>query len=194
MLDYLTVLAGIGILVNLAGYALYIRSIFQGITKPHLFTWLAYVILDGTIFIAQFLEGGGIGAWVTFTSAACNLGIVALALKTGARDITRSDWACFIAALAGIVLWKLTGNALTAVVIITITNTVSLLPTFRKSFARPHEESVTVWIAGIVSFGSSLITLEAFNLTTALFPAGVVLTNTALVSMILVLRRRRTGV
>ena len=192
MVDYHAVLAAISIAFGAAGYIIYITSIFRGATKPHVFTWLIYALVDVIVFAAQLVEGGGPGAWATALGAFGNAAIFLLALRFGEKRVMTLDRVCLLGALLGIVLWQITSNPLTAVVVLTITNTLAVVPTIRKSYWRPFEESISIWGLDIARFGLALFALSTFNSTTALFPAGVVVTNSVLVGMIL-LRRRALG-
>jgi len=188
--DYHVLLGGTAVLIGLLAYGLYFRTIFRGDTKPHLFTWLIFAIIDGTVFVAQVLEGGGPGSWIFLLSVVENLIVVILAVRWGEKHITRSDWASFLAALAGIVLWRLTNDPLIAVTIAVGINIAAAYPTFRKSYTRPDEESITVWAIDVVRFSLGIVALVTLNITTALFPASIVLLNASLVGMILYRRRQ----
>ena len=191
--DYHVVLGVIAASFGIAGYVIYIRSILRGFTRPHIFTWLIYVIVDGTIFAAQLAGGGGPGAFVVLTGAVANAAIVILAFQRGEKNITLSDWACFILALLAILLWWITNSPLSAVLTLTVANALAYIPTFRKSFVKPHEESVSIWALDVLRFGISIFALSALNLTTVLFPATVVLLNSLMASTIL-LRRRQLAI
>ena len=190
MYDYHVVLGSVAALLGVVGYALYFRSIFQGITKPHLFTWLTYFLIDIIVFTAQIIQGGGPGAWVTLTGVVGTLGVAILALRFGEKHITKSDWASFVGALCAIVLWRITNDPLIAVVIAVVVNFLAMLPTFRKSFARPEEESISIWILDIIRYSIALAALTSFNATTALFPLALVVGDVLLVAMILIRRRQ----
>lgn len=188
--DYHVVLGAIAALLGVVGYALYFRSILQGITKPHLFTWFTYFLIDIIVFAAQVVKGGGPGAWVTLTGVVGTLGVTILALRFGEKHITKSDWASFIGALCAIVLWRITNDPLIAVMIAVVINFLAMLPTFRKSFVRPGEESVSIWILDIIRYSIALVALASFNATTALFPIALVTGDALLVAMILIRRYR----
>jgi len=190
--DYHLVAGVVAILLGLAGAVVYLRSVFQGKTKSHPFTWLTYMLIDSIAFVAQLTNGGGLGAWVTGVGVLLLITIVIASVRSGERRIATSDWVCFIVALASIVAWRLTGDPLVAVIIITAINSIAAIPTFRKSYVRPFEESVSVWSFDVFKFSLGIVALNSINLITALFPAGIVVTNVALVIMIL-LRRRRLG-
>jgi hypothetical protein len=188
-MDYKIVLGIIATIIGLIGYAPYFRDIFIGKTKPHVFSWFIWSVLTCIAFVAQVIEGAGAGAWVTgFTALICFV-ISILAVKYGEKQITRIDSLCLFGALVGIVLWLLTDNPLAAVVLITVTDALAFIPTFRKTYHKPEEETLIEYFLASVKFLVGLFALESFNLTTTLYPASLVLMNGAFVVM--VLRRRK---
>jgi hypothetical protein len=175
-------------IIGFIGYVPYFRNIFKGKTKPHVFSWLVWGILTGIAFVAQVVEKAGPGSWVTgFTAIICLI-IAGLAYSRGERDITRIDWACFIAAIFGIVLWVLTDNALLAVIIVTITDALAYIPTFRKTYYKPYEETLIEYALGSLKFVIGFAALESFALTAWLYPASLVVMNAAFVVMALIRR------
>ncbi len=189
MTDYHVVLGAIAALLGIVGYALYFRSIFRGITKPHLFTWVSYSLVDFIVFAAQVVKGGGPGAWTILTGQIGSLAVSVLALRFGEKHITKSDWASFIGVLCAIMLWIATKDPLGAVVISTVINFLAIAPTIRKSYVKPFEESMSIWILDTIRFSLSMTALASFNLTTALFPAAIVVGNLILIGTIAVRRR-----
>src|SRR3989344_1478781 len=188
--DYHILLGALAALLGVGGYALYFRSIFRGETKPHLFTWLVYFLVDIIVFTAQVLNGAGPGAWVTLTGLIGTFCVSVVALKLGEKHIRWSDWVSFIAALIAIVLWRMTGDALIAVIIASVINFLAMYPTFRKSFSHPEEESVTIWLFDCARFLIGIAALSTLSFTTALFPAALVTGNALLILMIFIRRRQ----
>lgn len=188
MTDQHLFFAVLGSSIGIIGYVLYLRSVFSGSTKPHIFTWLIYAFIDSIIFVIQILEGGGPGAWVTSIGVIGNTVIALSCIRSGERKIAVSDWISFLSALLGIVLWRMTDNPLLAVCVITVTNTLAVFPTLRKSFRNPYEESVTIWGLDVLRSTFGLFALSSFTLTTSLFPIGVLLTNSTLIGVIMVRR------
>ncbi len=190
MLDYKTILAGVGIAIGFVSYGSYFRGIFKGQTKPHIFSWFVWSLINGTAFFAQLVKGGGAGAWITGVNAALCVAVTILAVFRGEKEITKSDWYSLVGALAGISGWILTKNPLTAVVLISVTDFFAIFPTVRKAYYKPYEENAFAFGIDLIKFSLELFALGAFNLTTALFPITILVNDTALVSMILIRRRR----
>ena len=189
-MDYKVVLAIIGIVIGFVSYAAYFRGIFFGRTKPHVFSWLVWAVINWTAFSAQFVSGGGAGAWITAANAALCTAVAVIALSRGEKNITKSDWISFFGALAGIIAWVLTKNPLTAVVLVSLVDVFAIIPTFRKAYHKPYEENAFAFGIDLIKFVLELFALKSFNLTTALFPIVILVNDSLLVSMILLRRRR----
>jgi hypothetical protein len=187
--NYHEVIGVVAVAIGIISYIPYYRDIFRGTTKPHLFTWLGISLLNGITFIVQAVTGGGPGAWVTAITTVATLGIAVLAFSRGERKITLFDWICFIGALVGIILWKLTSNPLWAVIIVTIADLLAVAPTYRKSFLRPHEETASLYAMSSVKYTLSLFALTTFNLTTALFPVVIIISNVSILALLIIRRR-----
>ncbi|OGG53175.1 hypothetical protein A2851_03635 [Candidatus Kaiserbacteria bacterium RIFCSPHIGHO2_01_FULL_53_29] len=188
--DYHIVLGFISVVVGILGYIPYFRDIYRGKTKPHVFTWVIFALLNAIVFFGQVSAGAGAGAWV---SAITVLGCSAIALTAffrGEREITKTDWLCFIGALLGIVLWRITDEPLTAVVVVTVVDVFAFAPTFRKSYMKPHEETISTYVLSTLKYVLGIAALGSFNATTLLFPVAVCLLNSSLVTMLFIRRRQ----
>jgi hypothetical protein len=190
MWDYHLAIGFLAALVGLGGYYFYYRDMFRGTTTPHSFSWLGFGFLNAITFFAQVAKGGGAGTWVTGVSTLATLGIAAFALRRGEKDITGFDWFCFIGAALGIVAWQLTKDPLSAVIIVTVTDNVAFAPTYRKGFVKPYSETLANYVASVIKYSLGLIALEAFNWTTALYPASLILSNVFFVALLMYRRER----
>ena len=190
-MDYKIALGIVASGVGLVGYVPYFRDIFRGTTKPHVFSWFVWGLLTGIAFFVQLAKGGGAGSWVTGITAVACFVIAGLALKYGEKGITTSDRLSFAGAILGIVLWQLTENPLTAVILVTLIDALGFLPTFRKAYHKPHEETASTFVFSSLKFAIGIIALQSLTLATWLYPASLVIMNGAFVVMLVV--RRRVG-
>lgn len=193
MYDYKTILGILAVVIGLVSYIPYYRDVLRGTTKPHPFSWFAFSLLMGITFFAQIITGAGPGAWVTGISAVAVLGIALLSIWKGHREVTKFDWFCFAGAILGIVLWRATNDPLAAVIIVTITDVLAFAPTYRKAYIRPDEETASLFVFSAAKYLVSLFALSTFNLTTALFPVSLVISNALFVALLVLRRRRLTG-
>ena len=188
MVSYKIFLGSLSIIIAIISYIPYFRNIFRGRTKPHAISWFVWGVLTTIAFVAQVVEKGGAGAWVTgFTAIVC-FTIAALAFIKGERQFVLFDWLSLLAAMASLILWWLTKEPLTAVILITITDAFGFLPTFRKGYHKPDEETAITFALSGVKFLISIFALETLTLATWLFPLSLVITN-GLFVVLLVVRR-----
>ncbi|MDO8558122.1 MAG: hypothetical protein Q7S09_02955 [bacterium] len=189
-MDYKIILGAIATLVAFVSYIPYFRDVFLGTTKPHAFTWLVWGTLSSIGCAGQLAGGGGPGAWVTGFSAFVNFIIFFFALKQSKKNILPIDWASLLGAAMALVLWFITKSPLLSIVLVTIIDALGFVPTFRKSFTKPHEETLLTFFLSVVKFAIGLVALKQFSLVTALYPSYLVLANAIFVLM-LVIRRSR---
>lgn len=186
--DVHTVFGALSVLIGIASFLPYFRDIYRGATKPHPFSWLIWGILDSTVFAAQIAKGAGAGSWATAVTLVFTFIIAIVSFKRGEKRITMTDWLCLIGGFGGIVLWILTSDPLQAVIVVTLTNSLAMIPTIRKSFARPHEETLSMYALAVAKWIPALFAMESFVPTNWLFPASLVFWNSAMV-VVLVVRR-----
>jgi len=182
-------LAVIAIILTLAGYFQYFRTMFAGKTKPHMFSWLIWATLTAIAYFAQVSDGAGPGSWVTGLSAGISFFIAGYAFFYGEKTITRGDWLTFIAAIAAIPVWLITDNPLWSVIIITIIDALGFYPTFRKSWMKPYDETMFHYIMAGTKFILATMALSNVTIITALYPLSLVLMNFVFVALLIVRRR-----
>lgn len=159
--------------LTIVAYFPYIRSIFHGQTRPHVFTWFIFGLATGIAFLAVLQARGGAGAWPIGFSCAVSLLVAGLAyVKRADVTITRADWILFFAALAAMPLWVAANDPLWAVVLITLIELLGFGPTFRKTWFCPHSESMSFLSTLIVRNALIIAALDRQTLTTVLFPAA----------------------
>jgi hypothetical protein len=190
MIDYKESLGLIAILIGLVSYVPYFINIFRGKTKPHAFSWLIWAVLTGIAFAAQVTEKGGAGSWVTGVTALACFFIFVLALFKGFRHFPVFDWLTLAIACVSIIIWKLTNDPTISVILITVIDAIGFLPTFRKGFMRPFEETATTFTLSAIKFVPALFALESFTIATWLYPASLVLMNGLFVCMLLIRRKQ----
>lgn len=190
-MDIKTIIGVIAVIVGFIGYAPYLRDTFRGTTKPHFFSWFLWGVMEGTIFFAQVQKDAGPGAWVMGFSALIIFVIAAKAFFSKDKNITSFDWWCFFGAILGIVVWQLTKDPIGAVIIITITDAVAFLPTYRKEFEIPNGETLAEYVASSIKHTLGILALTSYSIVTTLYPVSLVLTNGLFVIMVLLRRKKR---
>lgn len=170
-MDYKIILGSVASAIAFISYVPYVRDTLSHKTKPHIFTWLIWTLLNAIAFTGQTVGHAGPGAWVTgFTTLMCLL-ILLLSWRTGKKDIVAFDLICLASAIVAIIFWQITKMPVLSVILVTVVDVVSFLPTVRKSIKNPFEETISMYSLSAVKFVISLMALRTYSLLTAFFPA-----------------------
>lgn len=183
-------LGALAVVIGIIGYIPYFRDIFKGKTKPHAFSWLIWGILTAIAFAGQVTSNGGYGAWVTGFTAFCCFIIFLIALQKGSKEFPLVDWISLGGAFAGLILWAVTKNPLTAIILVTIVDTIGFIPTFRKSYTRPNEETLATYTLSAIKYIFGIAALSTFSLVNILYPISLVVTNSLFIFMVLIRRSK----
>lgn len=172
------ILGLLSLLLGLSARVRYFRSIFQGITRPHVFSWIIWGTISSIGFAAQVSDDAGAGSWARgFGAATCFL-IVLVALKWGEKHITRGDWVTFAVALLAIPLWIIAKTPFWSVILVCIIDTIGYIPTIRKSWQKPRHEDPWSYIISACGAFFSILALEHYSPVTWLYPLVLSISNT----------------
>ena len=180
------ILGVLSLLAACVSYICYFRSVLQGVTKPHAFSWITWGVLTAIAFVAQYSHHAGAGAWATgFVAVYCFI-VGLLALFIGEKHITKSDWLTFLSALLIIPIWYFTQNALTAILLIIVIDALGgYYPTFRKSYSKPDQEALALYVISTFQVMLSLGAMQNYLWVNILYPAFIMIANAIFVIMVL---------
>lgn len=179
------IIGAIAFLIGLSGTVIYIRSILIRKTKPHLYTWMVFSILTTIAFLAQIYDHGGPGSWTTGMTAFSCICIAILAIKFGTKDVHKSDKFSLFFSLSAIIPWFITKDPLLSVIMISLIDSVAMVPTLRKSWNNPHDENLTSYVIANIKTILSVAALTNLTLVTTLYPIAIIIVNFALIFLCL---------
>lgn len=191
MTEYKIIFGYLSILVAIIGYIPYFHGTLTGKIKPHAFSWLIWSLLGAIIFAAQVVKHGGAGSWVTgFTALVCFI-IFLLALVKGDRQFVSFDWSSLVTAFIAIFLWRLTNEPTLSVILVSIADFLGFLPTFRKGYNKPFEDTTILWSLTTIKWVLSIVALGSYSLVTLLYPTYLIIANGCFVILLLWRRRQK---
>ena len=188
-LDIKLVLGIASAVVAFVNYLPYLIGVVRQTLHPHAFSWIIFTIITATISVAQLTEGAGAGAWATGATSITTFLIACFALRNGGYRITRSDKLSFVGALIAIPAWIITANPLVAVIILTGIEALGFMPTYRKAWLKPHDESILAFSLTILKYLLALGAMQSYSLTTVLFPIALLILSGLLIAELVVRKR-----
>jgi len=188
-LDIKLVLGIASAVVAFVNYLPYLIGVVRQTLHPHAFSWIIFTIITATISVAQLTEGAGAGAWATGATSITTFLIACFALRNGGYRITRSDKLSFVGALIAIPAWIITANPLVAVIILTGIEALGFMPTYRKAWLKPHDESILAFSLTILKYLLALGAMQSYSLTTVLFPIALLILSGLLIVEVVARKR-----
>ena len=175
----------ISVFIGIAAQIPYCWLIWKRKVRPHAITFFLWSLIMGSVAYIQVIEDAGSGAWITIAGfVGVTITFLLAAFYHGERNITRSDWYCFFIAIAGWLFWVLTKNPLYAILFLTLADGLAYLPTFRKSWIRPDEESALFYFIGTMGFVLSFFAFDTYSFTNLFYPIIITILNISLPVML----------
>jgi hypothetical protein len=188
-MDIKILLSVISALVMIFAYFPYLRDVILLKTKPHSYTWLIWIITQGTALAGMWVGGGRWGL-LSLLVGTILVGVVFLfSLKYGTKNITKEDTIILIFAICAILVWWQLDKPLLSIIMVTLIDILGYVPTFRKSYFEPQSETLSAWFWFIVSNIFAILALSQYNLMTAMYISAITLANISLFSFCLIRRK-----
>ena len=167
--------------VALINYLPYLIGVIKQTLHPHAFSWIIFTVITATVGLAQLSEGAGAGSWATGATAVTTFLIAGFAVRNGGCRITRFDIISLLGALVAIPVWIISDNPLLAIIILTGIEALGFLPTYRKAWKYPFDESQLAFSLTITKYSLALGAMQAYTIATVLFPAALILFSVLLI-------------
>ena len=186
MKDFIGIIA---VVLAFVAYIPYFLDILKKKSIPHPYSWLIWGLTSFLIFGLQMAHGGGAGAYTTATVGFISLLVAILAFRNGAKQaITSQDTIIFIIAIIAALLWLLVDQPVISVSLLVGADILGIIPSIRKAWHKPHEETLSMWLINTGRHGISIFALQQYNFITLLNPLAWVVAN-GVFSLILIARR-----
>ena len=180
----------IAVALTFIGYIPYIKDTVKGKTKPPIYSWFLWGFVTLIAFALQISGNAGAGAFVTLAAGLTCFVIFGFGLKIGEKDITRSDTVFFILAFIAIILWLFAKQPLLSVILVSTIDMLGFIPTIRKSWHKPHTETLFTYLLNTFRFALAIFALQKYTIITSLYPITWILAN-GLFSILLIIRRKQ---
>ena len=189
MIDYKTILGTIAVLMVFIGYIPYLKDSIKGKTKPHMFSWLVGMTISFIAFGLQMQDGAGPGAFVTLSAAIISAVILVLAIKNEDKDITKIDFVALLLSGGTLAFWLIAKDPVISTIFVILAETLSFLPTVRKSWSDPYSETISSYIINSIRFTIALVALHNYSFVSIGYPVTWLFLNGAF-SLVLIHRRK----
>ena|SRR3989344_744519 len=169
-------LLGIGASVLLLALIVpYIRSIISDTTRPSAVSWFGWALLFAIATAAQASKGIDWSLAIPLVSTISTTIIAFTALYLGRAVWTRVDGVCIVLGMLAIILWAITKEPLTAIILSIIADFFVTIPTIVKTYQDPTSEPSMLWVLYVIGVTLELVATQEFTVYNLLFPVYTVI-------------------
>lgn len=184
------ILGTMAVILTFVGYVPYVRDTIKGKTTPHIYTWFIWGLVTAIAFGLQISAKAGFGAYTTLSAAVVCFIIFFFGLRQGKKNVTKSDTVFFVMSLVALALWLFAKQPVLSVILVSTIDMLGFVPTVRKSWHKPHEETLISYMTNTFRFTLAIVALSHYTIVTALYPVTWVIAN-GLFSIFLISRRKQ---
>lgn len=157
-------------IISLIAFVPYFISIIKGKTKPNKVTWLIWTLLGILLYLSYKEAGANETLWVPLIYIICPFFTIILSIKYGIGGWTRFDKLCLVGALVSTLLWIITGSPTTALSLFLLIDLFGALPTVKKAYVAPEQESKLAWFLMCLANCVNLFAVQDFQLSILIYP------------------------
>lgn len=163
-------LALIATILIFVAYVPYVRDVVKQKTRPHPYTWFISGFITFIVFAIQITHEGGVGVIPTFFGASAGILISVLSLGPKRPAITKSDTVFFLLAMIAIGIWLFAHQPLLSAVLLSVIDVLAFMPTLRKSWAHPEQETVSTYFVNSLRHAFSASAVQHYSLVAVAYP------------------------
>lgn len=189
-MDIKIVFAVIASIIGIIAFIPYIRDIFSHKTKPHIYTWLIWIITQG-IGVFGMVHGGA--SWGSLSLTIGLIFVIFIFLccfKYGTKDITKADKIVLMFAFLAVFVWFQLKQPILSILMISIIDFCGFLPSIRKTYKNPQSETLSAWLLFTVSNTFAILALSEYNFLTLFYILTITIANLIIFAVALIGRRK----
>ena len=167
MIEFIREYAGlISGIISFWAYLIYIFAILRGQTKPSRSTWWILTLVGALILGSAYSLGARESIWIQLSYVVGPFIVAILSVKHGeGQGFSRLDIVCIFGALISASFWIIFNSPLIGLIGSIGVDFIGLIPTLKKSFFKPEEESPESWLTEtFASFINMLAVTAWFSL------------------------------
>lgn len=167
-----------------------------GNSRPHVYSWLIWTIVNAVAWYNQWTHGAGAGAWSTLVMTILS-GVVFLIAayqyisRISDDKITPVDQWCLAGAFISIVFLMIFKAGPASIVVAVITDALAFIPTLKKAWTAPGSETSANYLINTLRHIIALFAMQSYNFVTLLFPVSLIFLNALTVGIMLLRKNQK---
>lgn len=184
-MNWTIVLTFLGIGLSTLAIIPYLIDTAKGKTKPRIVSWIIWIMTNGIASLAAFYGGQYSTVLLLATVELLMLIIVVIGWRKGDKAFQKLDVTCLIGSIIGIIVWRLSGSADVAILILVTTEIIGGTPTLMHAWKKPAEETFITYFVTFLGSLCILMTVGSWAITGFVYPLHMVLFNLLVCSIMI---------
>jgi len=174
-IKYMDIKAIFGILSSIfliIGGVPYLIDIHKKRIHPHILSWIGWSFITALGGSAMLASGSQWVVALLFANTLFCFSVAGYSIvrKVGVWSASVYDFLFFGLGILGLILWRVTGSPIIALVLAIIADLSFGLPTIIKTYKNPKSETYFAWLASTASGLLSLFAVENLNFSEVAYP------------------------
>ncbi len=175
----------ISIILPLISPLIYSKAILKGDAKPHRTTRFVLLLINALATASLLAQHNNVAAWLAGASLLQSIIVFTLSIKHGMGGWAKMDVICLAIALLGIIAWQTTNDPVLALYFAILADFTGIVPTIIKTYHHPETEIWSFFLIDAVAACFNLLALQSWTINGYVYPAFLLLINSAMVPLIL---------
>mgnify|MGYP001606699597 CR=1 FL=1 len=160
----------------------YLFSIIKKETKPNRASWVIWNITNVILFASYFSVGARSTLFLPLVYVLSGSSTLILSFWYSEKSsFSRIDILSLFVCGLSLIVWFVTKNPLTALLMVLAMDAVCYLPTIRKSYIDPLSESHIYWVLIFLGSLANMFAIDSLSFGIIIHPSVIVVMNGALV-------------
>jgi hypothetical protein len=158
----------VGFIIQCIGGWSYLVDTVKGKIQPNRVTWFLWTLAPLIAFAAEVKLGVGLQSLMTFSVGFIPLCVFIASFfsKKAVWKLGTLDYVCGALSILGLLLWWVTKVGNIAIFFSILSDALAAVPTIIKSYRTPESESYSVYFAGLINGGMTVLTITSWNFAT----------------------------
>jgi hypothetical protein len=155
----------------------YMIDIVKGRAKPARAARTMLLLLIIVTLAQQHSLGTGLTMALTIGEIVSSIMLFGLAMKHGVGGLSKNDLICYVLLGVSLVAWWMTGNALLALHLSILADTIAFWPTLEKTWREPKSETQLFFWGGVIAPWFSIAAGGSLAYSVIVFPVYISIAN-----------------
>jgi hypothetical protein len=181
--------------LSVCGLGHFIFDAIWGQSRPHIYSWMIWTIVNSIAWYNQWTHNAGPGAWSTLVMTVLSGIIFGIALyqyftAQNEHQLTTIDQWCLGGAIVSIVFLIVFKAGPISIIAATATDVFAFAPTLKKVWHHPRSEPASNYTLNTIRQSIVLSAIGSYNFVTVIFPVTLIFFNGLTVATILFRRKK----